>query len=97
MKSASTMRSSDKQYNSSCDVSSVCDYESICNDESDNEHLLHLHSPDDLHDKKDTETSVDQTPIPISPIIIPQIQQGTNSRWQRKHNKFVIEALMMQQ
>jgi len=46
IKSGSTMRSSEKNYNTSCDVSSVCEYDSILNDESDNEHLHH--NPDDI-------------------------------------------------
>lgn len=89
------MRSSDKQYNTSCDVSSVCEYESICNDESDLEHLLH--NQDELHDKKATDVVADIIPISISPIIIPQIQNkpGNAAKWQRRHNRFVIESLMM--
>jgi len=99
IKSGSTMRSSQRHHNTSCSVSQVSGCGLSCHEESDGDHLLHLHANEDVLEAQKSSNATSQIPIPIDPIIIPQTQNMSSSaaRWQRKHNKFVIESLKMQQ
>lgn len=86
------MRSSQRHYNTSCSESFDDAESSLCHEESD----IELHTVEDslqgpAHGLIKSRAK-EAHPLPVDPVKVPQAQ----NMWQRKHNRFVLDALRMQ-